>query len=172
MQYTRRSLPRGRLAQLVRARASHARGHRFESYSAHYPQPMHLSLELIPERLAIGRLERDSAIPAWAVRGAFFSVTKTPTELSVVCESAAIPSSVRAERGWRALRVKGPLDFELTGILAGLAVPLANAGSSIFAISTFDTDYILVRERDVPTAVAELRSAGHSVESQEHPNER
>jgi len=128
---------------------------------------MPLALELIPERLAISRLEPDSAIPAWATEGPFFSVTRTTTELSLVCNSDVVPSTVRAERGWRAMGVKGRLDFGLTGILAALTVPLADAGISIFAISTFDTDYVLVKEGDLRNAVGVWRSTGHSVEAPE-----
>jgi hypothetical protein len=81
----------------------------------------------------------------------------------VVCAESAVPSGVRCERAWRALRVEGPLDFALTGVLASLAVPLAKAGVSIFATSTFDTDYVLVKEELLEQAVNALRLAGHEV---------
>jgi len=84
-------------------------------------------------------------------------------ELSVVCADAAVPDGVRAERGWRALTVVGPLDLALTGVLASLAVPLAEAGVAIFAIATFDTDYLLVRRERLSDAVTALRAAGHRV---------
>ena len=91
------------------------------------------------------------------------SVTRTAAELSIVAPSAAVPPEVRAERDWRALRVAGPLDFALTGILASLAAPLADAGVSIFALSTYDTDYVLVRHPQLDVALAALRAAGHTV---------
>lgn len=80
-----------------------------------------------------------------------------------MCDESEIPAEVHAERGFRALKVVGPLDFSLVGVLASIAMPLAQAGISIFAISTFDTDYILIREQQLPSAVAALREAGHEV---------
>lgn len=97
------------------------------------------------------------------MQGEFFSVTRTPAELSAVCDVAVVPSSVKAEGPWRALAVRGPLNFNMTGVLAALTAPLASAGISIFAISTFDTDYLLVRDRELDRAVRALREAGHNV---------
>ena len=95
--------------------------------------------------------------------GAISSITRTADELSVVCAEAAVPDGMQAERGWRALCVDGPLDFALTGILAGLATALAEAGVSIFAVSTFDTDWLLVKEDQRAEAVRALTEAGHTV---------
>ena len=92
-------------------------------------------------------------------------MTRTADELSIVCETDYVPSEVEQESGWRALVVEGRLDFALTGILVSLAAPLADAGVSIFALSTFNTDYLLVRADDLPRAVAALRAAGHRVAS-------
>ena len=97
------------------------------------------------------------------MQGEFFSVTRTPAELSAVCDVAALPSGVKAEGPWLMFAVRGPLDFSLTGVLAGLATPLATAGISIFAVSTYDTDYVLVRSDDLEHAVHALRAAGHNV---------
>jgi len=124
---------------------------------------MPLQLRVLPETLAVCRLEPEDALPAWAAQGAFWCIARTPDELSVVCEQARVPGGVRAEGGWRALKVQGPLDFSLTGILAGLANALAEAGVSIFALSTFDTDYILVKEGSLGAAVAALREQGHAI---------
>lgn len=124
---------------------------------------MPLSLTLEPWRLAVCQLPRDSGVPPWALGGPFFSVTQTPTEISIVCLESQVPEGVRLEPGWRCLAVEGPLPFELTGALASLAVPLARAGVSLFSISTFDTDYLLVREANVRTAVEALQSEGHCV---------
>ena len=99
----------------------------------------------------------------WATRGAFYSITQSNEELSIVCSQGDVPSGVHAERGWRALKVKGPLDFGLTGILASLASPLAQAGISIFAVSTFDTDYVLVKQETLGEATQVLSSSGHEV---------
>lgn len=124
---------------------------------------MLLTLRALPGRLAICRLEAGAPLPAWATRGDLWSITRTPDELSLVVPEAEAPAEVRAERGWRALAVEGPLDMALTGVLAGLAGPLAEAGIPLFAISTFDTDILLVRERHLPQAVAALERAGHRV---------
>ncbi len=124
-----------------------------------------MTLLLLRHTFGIARLESRGSVPPWAMaRGAFVTVTRTSDELSVICEDAAIPTDVTAERGWRCLRVAGQLDFALTGILASLAVPLAAAGVSIFAVSTFDTDYLLVRADTLDRAVEALRAAGHAVE--------
>jgi hypothetical protein len=102
-------------------------------------------------------------VPAWAEGGAFFSATRTRDELSVVCEEAAVPDGVKAEKGWAALRLHGPIPFGTTGVLSSLTAPLAEAGISVFAISTFDTDYLLVKAVSLSGAVAALRKAGVEV---------
>ena len=122
-----------------------------------------LDLDLTAETYAICRLKAGESLPEWASRGAFVSATRTATELSVVCASDAVPADISSKRPWRLLAVRGPLDFALTGILASLATPLADAGVSIFAMSTHDTDYLLVPEADVARAVQALRDAGHRV---------
>ena len=122
-----------------------------------------MKLAVLPGRFAVARLEPAAPIPAWATQGALWSVTRTAEELSVVCAAADVPDGVTAERGWRALRVVGRLDFALTGVLASLAVPLAAAGVSIFAVSTYDTDYLLVPESRLTEAVSSLCAAGHEV---------
>ncbi|MES2127002.1 MAG: ACT domain-containing protein [Pseudomonadota bacterium] len=123
-----------------------------------------LRLKLGDERLAVVRLDPESDIPAWAlVRSHFSSISRTPDELSIVCDESQVPDGARIEGGWRALKVEGPLDFGLTGILAAIADPLARAGVSIFAISTFDTDYVLVKDDKVNVALAALCAAGHFV---------
>jgi hypothetical protein len=129
---------------------------------------MTLRLRVVPGTLAICRLGAREAVPAWA-SGSLLSVTRTPDELSVVCDQGVVPEGVRAERGWRALAVEGPLDFALTGVLAGLAAPLAAAGISIFAISTFDTDWLLVRDHQLAAACEALRAAGHATEPSSLP---
>jgi hypothetical protein len=121
------------------------------------------SLELLPDHLAVYRLAADEAVPEWASGGTFSSVTRTRGELSVVCAEGLAPAEARCEGGWRIFQVAGPLDFSLTGILAAIASPLADAGVSIFAISTFDTDYIMVKEENLAKAVDALRAAGHGV---------
>ena len=121
-----------------------------------------LTLALLAGAYAVCRLSADAAVPAWAT-GEFVNVTRAAGELSVVCREDAVPDGVRCERDWRCLRVVGTLDFSLVGVLAALLVPLAAAGVSVFAVSTFDTDYVLVREADLGRAMAALRAAGHSI---------
>ena len=122
-----------------------------------------LRLVLWPQLFAVCRLAPDANPPGWAVSGRLWSVTRSPEELSVVCEQDQVPADVRAERGWRLLQVRGPLDFGLTGILASLTEPLAGASISVFAFSTFDTDYLMVREGDLDQAIATLNAARHSI---------
>ncbi len=122
-----------------------------------------LTLELLPEPFAVARLESDSAVPGWAQGGPLVSVTRTSAELSVVCAEASVPSNVKAQRGFRCLQVVGPLDFAETGVLESLAGPLARAGISIFALSTYDTDYLFLAEVDLRLGLAALTEAGHAV---------
>jgi uncharacterized protein len=122
-----------------------------------------MRLAVLPDEFAIVRLSADEPTPAWATQGAISSVTRTPEELSVVCAAGALPAGVQAERPFRCLRIVGRLDFSLTGVLASITVPLAAAKVSIFAISTYDTDYVLVREDSLDAAITCLRTAGHEV---------
>src|ERR1700754_1954314 len=119
-----------------------------------------MELTVLPETLAICRLPAGDRIPSWALEEheALSSITRTADELSIVCaEEAVPPDDVQAEPGWRALQVPGPIPFATTGVLASIAPPRAAAGISIFAVSTYDTDYVLVREDDVERALAVLR---------------
>ena len=111
---------------------------------------------------AVAQLSPDASIPNWAtVPAPFLSVTRTATELSIVAPAAAVPADVRAERGWALLQLQGPFAFDQTGILASFAAPLAAAGIGLFALSTFDIDYLLVKTAQAPAAVAALLAAGH-----------
>lgn len=122
-----------------------------------------LELTLLPERFAISRLAADSPIPSWATQGPFFSVTRTGDELSVVTELALVPAGVQSQSGWRVLKVHGPFVLSEIGVLAALATPLAEAKISLFAISTFDTDYLLVASETLSAATAALERAGHTL---------
>jgi hypothetical protein len=118
---------------------------------------------LLPGRLAICRLEADRAVPAWAATGTFFSITRTSDEVSIICDQDLVPAGVHCERGFRCLKLHGPIPFSAVGVLASLVQPLAAAGISVFAVSTFDTDFVLVKEVDVVRATAVLRQAGHKI---------
>ena len=122
-----------------------------------------LKLEVVEGLYAVCRLDAAEPLPEWAGTKPFASFTRTDAELSVVCPEGAVPPGVRAEPGWRCLRVVGPLGFGMTGILASLAGPLASSGVSIFVVSTYDTDYLMVQDRDLDRARDALARAGHTV---------
>ena len=122
-----------------------------------------LSLTVLEPTLAVARLSAGDGMPWWAAASGFLSLTRTAEETSVICESGRVPAVVRAERGFRALRVDGTMSFQETEVLASLATPLATARVPIFVLSTFDTDYILVPEARLREAADALRKAGHSV---------
>ena len=125
----------------------------------------YVELDLYTTPLAVCRLASDDAVPRWATRASrpLVSITRTDSELSIVLPQADLPSDVPAELGWRALAVRGPLPFHLVGVLASLTAPLADAGVPIFAISTHDTDWLLVKDERVSEACAALEAAGHRV---------
>jgi len=102
-------------------------------------------------------------MPAWALGAGFLSVTWTTDELSIVCEERRVPAGVQAEKGWAALKLEGPFPFSMTGVLASFAQPLAEAGISIFVVSTFDTDYVLILRDNLERAVKVLGAAGHEM---------
>ncbi len=124
---------------------------------------MNLTLFVMPGLYAVCRFDPAADVPAWAWQGDFVTISRTPDELSVLCAESAAPEGMQAERGWRCLKLEGPFDFALTGVLASVLGPLAEAGVSIFAVSTFDTDYVLVRADRLEQAIRALQGAGHSV---------
>jgi len=123
-----------------------------------------VQLYALDELYAIVRLHPDAELPEWVRGGHFWSITRSDSELSIVCREDDVPAGTSAERGWCALEVAGPLDFSLTGVVASLCSPLADADVPIFVLSTFETDYLLVRERDLQRSVDALTAAGHSVD--------
>ena len=123
-----------------------------------------LTITTLPGRLAVCRLDPAEQVPAWAASGSLVSVTRTAEELSVVCGEDVVPDGVKSEKGWRCLRIRGPLAFSETGVLSSLSAPLARAGISIFVVSTYDTDNILVKEERLGAAQAVLVSEGHTIE--------
>ena len=122
-----------------------------------------LKMSIMKDSYGICRFDPNISIPQWALKGNFTSVTKTPEELSVVCPLEYIPDNVLCEKSWRALKVEGPLDFSLTGILASISSILAQSNISIFAVSTYDTDYVFVKEKDLDAAAEALSMKGYRV---------
>ena len=115
-----------------------------------------LTMKLLKEKYGVCRLDKTELIPDWAQKSNFFSITRTSDELSIVCSQDDIPNEIKCEKDWRILKIEGPLDFSLIGILASISTILAQTGISIFAISTYDTDYILVKNNDIDNAISLL----------------
>ena len=115
-----------------------------------------LTMKLLKEKYGVCRLNKNELIPEWAQNSDFFSITKTCDELSIVCSQNDIPNDIQCEKDWKILKIEGPLDFSLIGILASISTILAQKGISIFALSTYDTDYILVKNKDIRNAIDSL----------------
>lgn len=131
------------------------------------PEPS-LTLTLRPFRLAVCRLPAGSPVPGWAWSGGFHSITRTPDELSVICdftaaEAAPAAEGLRVDGPWAVFEVQGPFAFDVTGVVASLSAPLAEAGVGIFVLSTFDTDWLLVKAGNERAAAAAWEAAGHVV---------
>jgi len=122
-----------------------------------------IQLIVLGDLFAICRLANDAPVPPWASRG-FTSITRTADELSIVCPQSHVPDGVQSERDWRCLQIAGKLAFSMVGILASLLTPLAEAGISVFVVSTFATDYVLVKQTDLEKALSALDAAGHAIQ--------
>tara|TARA_Y100000588_G_scaffold355121_1_gene410036 strand:- start:71 stop:469 length:399 start_codon:yes stop_codon:yes gene_type:complete len=125
---------------------------------------VNLVLSVLSETFAIHKFSPDASIPEKILKSNYYSVSKTENELSLVCSEVIEVQSLQSSKGWKCIKVKGPLDFNMTGFLAGISDILAQGNISIFAISTFDTDYILVRSQDLYPAITKLRQAGYEFE--------
>jgi hypothetical protein len=123
-----------------------------------------MKFTLLPHLHAVVRLAHDAPMPSWLPADGFVSITRTDDELSIVCRESPVPEDVQAERSWRVLKLLGPIPFETTGVAAAFTAPLARAGISVFVVSTFDTDYLLVKKSALERSVDELRDAGFEVE--------
>ncbi len=123
-----------------------------------------ITLKTLPQTLAICTLQ-GRELPGWCAESSFLSFTRTGEETSLVCDQACVPSGVTTEPDWRAFCIDGTLDFSLTGILARLSTTLAERGIPLFAVSTYDTDYILVKEDRLSAATAALTAAGYTLVS-------
>lgn len=119
---------------------------------------------VVPGRWSIVRLAPEETIPSWSLAPSeLVSITRTSEELSIVCPESRVPAGHREEPGWAAIRLDGPFAFGETGVLASFASPLTTAGVSIFAVSTFDTDYVLVKASRLGAACHALVAAGHEL---------
>jgi hypothetical protein len=124
---------------------------------------MYLKFRRLPFTFAICHLPPDAPIPAAITIAPFTSITRTEDELSIVCPTDQAPQSAKCESPWTCFKLEGPFPFELTGVLASFLDPLAQSGVSIFAVSTFDTDYVLVKEELAAAALKTLQDAGHQL---------
>lgn len=123
-----------------------------------------LTLFLLSQKYAVCRLEPNGYIPSWALLGDdFVSLTRTREELSIACLQENVPSDALASRNWRCLRAQGPFDFSQVGINLSLAVPLAEAGISVLTIATYETDHVLIQEKDLEHGMLVLERAGHRI---------
>ena len=122
-----------------------------------------LTMKLLKEKYGVCSLDKNELIPKWAQSSDFFSITKTCDELSIVCSQDDIPNDIKCEKDWRILKIEGQLDFSLIGILSSISTILAQKGISIFAISTYDTDYILVKNKDIDNAIQALINERYEV---------
>jgi len=120
-----------------------------------------LRFRRLPGSYAIVRLATDAPVPGWATNGEFASITRTADELSIVCPAANLPPDVSSLHFWICLKLEGPFPFSQTGVLVSFIEPLSNNGIPIFAISTFDTDYVLIQEEFAGAAVNGLQASGH-----------
>jgi uncharacterized protein len=127
--------------------------------------PHGLALDLLPGTFAICRLPADAPLPALPPTGAVRSITITDREISIVCPEADAPAGAKVGGGWSALSIAGPVPFDLAGVLVSVLAPLSAAGLGVFALSTFDSDVVLVRSTTIDRAIALLTTAGHTVRS-------
>lgn len=128
-----------------------------------YPN-WHLSLIQMAGEFAICQLDAGADLPGWAAKGQFYSITRTPSELSILCLREQVPQGIPCETSWHALQIAGPFEFDAIGVLASITSPLASAGISLLTVSTFDTDYIFIQEEHYPQALQVLRAAGHDIQ--------
>jgi len=122
-----------------------------------------LKYRRLPSLYAIVRLAPDAPVPDWATKGEFTSITRTSDELSVVCPANNLPADVTSPHRWICLKLEGPFPFSMTGVLLSFIEPLSSKGIPIFAISTYDTDYVLVQEEFAEVARQVLGGAGHAI---------
>lgn len=124
---------------------------------------MNLKFRWLHGPYAVVRLALDAAVPDWATNGEFTSISRTPDELSIVCPADNLPRDVDTQHRWQCFKLEGPFPFSMTGVLLSFIEPLSSNGIPIFAISTYDTDYVLIQEEWAGAAIAALQQAGHEL---------
>ena len=120
-------------------------------------------MRILPDRLAVCRFEPRASLPDWIDQPDFYSITRTAEELSVVCSEARVAPGAESETGWRCFQLLGPFSFSEIGVISSLIQPLTESGVSVFVISTFDTDYLMVKETNLAKAIDALTAKGHQV---------
>lgn len=121
-----------------------------------------MKMKLLSGEFVVCRLEAEDCVPTWIATKNFYSISRTEEELSIVCLDKNIPMEVKCEKEWKILKIEGPLDFSLIGILSKISTLLANEKISIFAISTYDTDYIMIKKEKLEEAIIVLN--GNDIE--------
>lgn len=121
-----------------------------------------LRLCVLPENYAICSFPPDASLPEWADRPSIFSVTKTPKEITIVCEESHVPGECQKSENWKCIKIEGCFDLDVVGVLASITEPLAQNKISLYVISTFDTDYVLIHANDMDKAISCLSEFGHS----------
>jgi hypothetical protein len=122
-----------------------------------------LILSVLKDKFVVCRIDSFKQIPDTILQSPFYSITKTADEISIVCPEEFSPDNSLCERNWKCFKIHGPLDFAQTGIIASMTTPLAAARISVFAFSTYDTDYIMVKDADVELAIDILIKSGHEI---------
>ena len=117
--------------------------------------------------MAVCRFEPSAVLPDWIDQPGFYSITRTAEELSVVCSEKRVPAGVASETGWQCFQLLGPFNFSEVGVIFSLTQPLAESGVAVFVISTFDTDYLMVKEKDFNKAIDALTAQGHRVQAKD-----
>ena len=122
-----------------------------------------LNLTILPECFAVCKLDRKEKLPDWALGASLCAITYTRDELSVICSEDCVPAGTLCEKGWKALKFEGSFEFDLVGVLNSVTVPLAEAQISVLVLSTYDTDYVLVKEVQLKAAMSVLSGYGHII---------
>jgi hypothetical protein len=123
----------------------------------------HLQLSLLKDKYGICSLPNTAPIPDWALKESLISITRTEEELTIVCRQDLIPPQCKCDLNWRCFRIDGTFDLNQTGVISSISSPLANTGISIYCISTYNTDYFLVKEENVEQTISVLSDCGHSI---------